>query len=301
MNRLAALVIILVLGGCATRPPHPEAFAFGIIGDTPYDEHETVPFLYAIEAMNADALAFSVHLGDMKAGGDSPCTDALYAERKRHFDRYRHPFLFIPGDNEWVDCRRASNGAMDPLERLAKLRSVFYEPTIPPAWRALDMQRHPEYPEVARWTRGGVVFVTLNVQGSNDNVGFDRASDREQERRSAVNLAWLAEAVQLAVDTHARGLAVIIQADPFLESRGKVFDPLLKALVDSAETLHRPMLFIHGDTHWQRVDKPFTDAGGRTVANLTRLETYGSPWVGWVKVFVDPDDPRLFRFEARPQ
>jgi hypothetical protein len=34
-------------------------------------------------------------------------------------------------------------------------------------------------------------------------------------------------------------------------------------------------------------------------APITRLETYGSPFVGWVKVTVDPARPDLFSFEPR--
>jgi hypothetical protein len=37
------------------------------------------------------------------------------------------PFIFVPGDNEWTDCERLSNGAYDPLERLGKLRRLFWE------------------------------------------------------------------------------------------------------------------------------------------------------------------------------
>jgi len=33
------------------------------------------------------------------------------------------------------------------------------------------------------------------------------------------------------------------------------------------------------------------------VPNLTRLETFGSPNVHWVKVTVDPRSRNLFRFE----
>ncbi len=304
MNRarrgVLALGFALLLAGCATRPPHPDAFSFAIIGDTPYGENETVAFLRAIESMNAEPLAFVVHVGDLKAGGNSPCTDAIYADRKRDFERIAHPFLFIPGDNDWVDCRRSSNGGMDPLERLAKLRSLFYGGPFP-SGRAIGALRHDEYPEVTRWTRGGVVFATLNVQGSNDNTGFDAASAAEQRRREAVNLAWLAEAGKQALDANAPALVVIVHANPFEKSDQRVYAPLRSALVDAARRLRRPVLFVHGDTHWQRVDQPFTDEDGRAVANLTRLETYGSPWVGWVKVTVDPGVPGLFTFEPRPQ
>ncbi len=59
------------------------------------------------------------------------------------------------------------------------------------------------------------------------------------------------------------------------------------------------MLFIHGDTHIYLFDAPFKDASGNVIPNLQRLETYGSPAVGWVKVTVDPGYPELFRVEPR--
>jgi len=45
-------------------------------------------------------------------------------------------------------------------------------------------------------------------------------------------------------------------------------------------------------------DTPFVDARG-AVSNPTRLETYGSPFVGWVKVTVDVSRPDVFSFEPR--
>ena len=38
-------------------------------------------------------------------------------------------------------------------------------------------------------------------------------------------------------------------------------------------------------------------ADGTPIDNITRLETYGSPFVGWIDVTVDPSDPRLFRID----
>jgi hypothetical protein len=35
------------------------------------------------------------------------------------------------------------------------------------------------------------------------------------------------------------------------------------------------------------------------VKNFTRVETYGSPFLGWVKGTVDAADPKVFRFEPR--
>lgn len=302
MTRASALLLAaaLVLAGCATKGPHPDAFTFGILGDAPYSDHETVRFLNLIDDINAEPLAFVVHVGDMKAGSNSPCTDALYEERRAQFERFKAPFHFVPGDNDWVDCRRPTNGSMDPIERLARLRSVYYgSGPLPPPARRIEGERQPGYPENIRWTRSGVVFVTLNVQGSNDNYGFNAANDAEHDQRRAANLAWIAAGVREAQAPGRRGLAVIFHADPWETSKQDVYRPYLEAIPNAAATLGKPVVFIHGDTHHQRSDRPFKDARGETIANLQRMETFGSPWVGWVKVYVDPDDPKLFSFEPR--
>jgi len=301
VTRLAGLLLALLLAACATRPPHPDTFAFAIFGDAPYSENENVRFERVIEDINAEPLAFAVNLGDIKAGSNSPCTDALYLERKRQFDRIAHPFHYTPGDNDWVDCRRASNGGTDPVERLARLRSVFYGPGPFASHRFERLDRQAGYPENVRFARAGVVFAVLNVQGSNDNLGFDAANDAEHAARLEANLAWLTEAVAEAARGSARALVVIFHANPFVNSKQDVYAPLLGAIREAAARLRRPVLLIHGDTHWQRVDRPFVDAAGQALPYLRRMETYGSPFVGWVKVTVDPADPGLFRFDPRPQ
>jgi len=303
MARTKALLLAaaLALAGCATKPPHPEAFAFGILGDAPYSANETVRFLELIHYINVEPLAFVVHVGDMKAGGNSPCTDALYEERRAQFERFKAPFHFVPGDNDWVDCRRPTNGGMNPIERLEKLRSVYYGTGGPfaPAAKRIEGEHQPGYPENLRWTRSGVVFTTLNVQGSNDNHGFDAANDAEHAKRLAANLEWLSMALRAAQAPGVRGLAVIVHANPWEASKQDVYRPYLDAIPRAAATLGKPVAFIHGDTHHQRVDHPFKDSRGEAIRNVTRMETFGSPWVGWVKVYVDPDDPQLFSFEPR--
>ena len=60
-------------------------------------------------------------------------------------------------------------------------------------------------------------------------------------------------------------------------------------------------MFVHGDTHTYHFDTPFKDESGAPIANALRLETYGSPFVGWVRVIVDPADPSLFSAEPMLQ
>ena len=52
---------------------------------------------------------------------------------------------------------------------------------------------------------------------------------------------------------------------------------------------------------WDRHEFPraIKDRYGETVANAPRLEVYGSPFVGWVRVTVDPDSPGVFIVEPK--
>lgn len=59
------------------------------------------------------------------------------------------------------------------------------------------------------------------------------------------------------------------------------------------------MLLIHGDSHTHRVDHPFLDEHGVPYPNFTRLETFGSPDIGWVRVVVDTLAGRIARVEPR--
>ncbi len=310
----AALVVaaLALVSGCALPPPHPDAFRFGVTGDTPYSAVEEHKMIDMIADLNGIDLAFIVHVGDIKAGSNSPCTDALFAKRKAQFEQSRNPFVLTPGDNEWTDCRRPSNGGYDPLERLAALRRIFYAPrltmgsrelpgvaNVPTCSKAVDGSDvcAPTYPENLWWEHGGVLFVTLNIPGSNNNVGFDAASDAEAAVRDQANSALLAAAFARVRDSGLAGLGVFIQADPWERGKGRPFDAFLAQLAEGAQALRKPVLFVHGDSHVYRVDKPFRDRSGRIVENLTRLETFGSPVVGWVNVAVDRNDPALFRIE----
>lgn len=312
MIRLAAaLALAALLAACAIRPPGGGAFSFAVMGDTPYSDAEEAKYLEMMRQLDHEPLDFIVHVGDFKAGGNSPCTDALFEKRKAEFDASAHPFIYTPGDNEWTDCRRKGNGAMDPIERLARLRQVFFSGPQSLGRRRIDTAAQDQclaaplagcgcaaHPENREWSRSGVRFVTLNIPGSDNNVGFDAASDEEARCRNEANRRWLERAVRASEPGETRALVVAIQADPW-ETAKPVYRDFLRQLEDGARRLRKPVLFIHGDTHIYRADAPFVDSLGQPLANLKRLETYGSPFVGWVRVNVDPGNPELFTFEPK--
>ena len=120
------------------------------------------------------------------------------------FQTSKHPFVVTPGDNEWTDCHKRKVNPFDPLERLAKVREVFFQGDQSLGQRTLTLTqqsndpKYPKYRENARWIYGDIIFVTLHIVGSNNNLGRTREMDTEYAERNEANLAWMKEAVDLA-------------------------------------------------------------------------------------------------------
>jgi predicted phosphodiesterase len=301
------LVLIFWLAGCAAPSLHAQsaAITFALIGDTPYSRFETYALDSMIEELNRADLAFVIHVGDITAG-NGPCSDAWFEERKRQFQKLNHPFVIVPGDNDWVDCHRSG---LDPIDRLNKFRELFESGNESLGQRSLRLERqsddprHAEYREHMRWISGNVLFVGLNVQGSNNNLGRTPQMDAEYRRRMAAVFAWLDDSAKLARQRNLAGMLIFAQADPDFEGRFRRkasdadgFLEFRNALRALALAFKKPILFVHGDTHNYRFDHPFADpATGKSMRNFARAIVFGSPQTRWVRATIDAEDPLLFR------
>lgn len=258
----------LALSGCASlSPPQPVEYSFALMGDMPYSHAQANLLDGLIGQMNREPLAFVVHVGDITSG-TGPCTDAWLEARQRQFQAIRHPFVLLPGDNEWTDCHR---GGYDPLERLAKWRSLFCQPIA-----QLALARQPGiHCEHVRWERDGFVFAGVNVPGSNNNLGRTPQMDAEHAERMRAVLAWLDEARLRA--RGQKGLVVLMQANPFPAPHAGVdgYAALRAWLRDAAHDPTLRLVLVHGDTHWYRDDHP--------LPGLRRIEMPGSPQVRWLR------------------
>lgn len=301
-----------------------ESFAFALIGDTPYiagaDPSVAYPPLDRLIAeINHDHhVKWVMHAGDFK-NGSTVCSDELFYDRLARFSRFEKPFIYTPGDNEWTDCHRINNGQYQPLERLAKLREVFFPvPGMTPGADPMRVESqalvpgYEEFPENVRWMRGGVVFATLHIVGSNNaRAPFQngsralrtQADDDEVARRDAANLAWLNGTFDQAERDAAPGVLIMIQANPGLEFTQSVadrngFEAFLAALESRAAAYGKPVVLAHGDSHFFRIDKPqFLNRS--FLRNITRVETFGAANVHWIRVTVDPRSNEVFSFEQR--
>ncbi len=301
MIRRLAAALLLAWASLAAA----DTWKFAVLGDTPYSdaEREQLPALLA--AVAADGVELAIHVGDIKSG-QSRCDDAVFADRRQLFDTFPQPFVFVAGDNEWTDCHRVSNGGYDPLERLAALRRLFWPDNRSLGQKKIAVeQQSAAWPEHARFRLGPVLVVTLNVPGDDNNYGRAPKPQAEFEARNPVVLAWLRDSFALARRDKLAGVVVAMQANPGFRqfNRGlghPGFKQLLETLRAETEAFPGQVLFLHGDTHSHQIDQPLLAGNGETLTRFTRVESYGSPFLGWVKVIVDDQTPGLFRFESHP-
>jgi hypothetical protein len=305
------------------------AYAIGLWGDVPYTaDQQTVGVPNLIAAMNRGNLAFTVHDGDLKQGSGSLCDDALYVRSLGYLNSLRAPAIYTPGDNEWTDCDRASNGGFNSLERLNHIRSTMFTTTFSFGQRKMrqDVQGAP-YVEDRRWQLGDVTYFTLDIPGSDNNLGDVSPDPSEWAARNAATIAWLHAGFDYARAHHSKGVMIVTQANMGFDrfdalrspprdpqtlvadfqapnsSAGEGYDEFLLALRAEVIDFAKPVVLVHGDSHYFRIDKPLLDRNGNRIEWFTRLETpgdnqqSGSNDVEWVKATVSGDDPEVFSFE----
>lgn len=368
---VAALTVAAVAAGIAVAEKDKGndknfEYAIGLWGDFPYSDVQAqvgVPNL--IDDMNDADIKFSVQDGDLKAGSatansqtPTTCADPLYVQALGFFNSLKKPAFFTPGDNDWTDCDRLSNGPFDSLERLTHERTVFFSGTY--ADRSFGQEQMkaevqtaplcqgaPSSPGDPRplvgcienrlWTFQKVTYVTLNVQGTCNNlcksgstadpsVGDANGDPAEYQARNAADMEWLQEAFDEADTKKSAGLMIIWQADPGFDTSGYQGTPkrdplslmqtdvpanqdgyhdILVELRNLTIGFKKPVVLVHGDSHYFRVDKPLVNAQGRRLENFTRVETFGDNQangindVHWVKALVDPSSRDVFAFQPQ--
>ncbi len=272
---------------------------FALIGDTRYTTEQQQKFLNLITDMNKYDLAFIVHDGDIKAGSNA-CSDNIYTETRDLFNQFAAPLIYSPGDNEWTDCHRAGGNS---LERLDFVRKVFFPNNMSMGQKKMALEQQERYPENARWTYGGVTFATLHIVGSNNNIGRTPEHDNEYVQRNIANLNWMTQTFDIAKANGSIGVMLIMQANmwdntPPSELIG--FGDTLRQMERDVLDFGRPVVLVNGDSHYYRVDKPLMGSKSmRRIENFTRVETFGTDDVHWLRVTIDPKDPQVFMFRQQ--
>jgi hypothetical protein len=320
-----------------------------VFGDWPYNLNLLTNAPLLINSVNADPdVSQVIHVGDIHSGSFT-CTSAgilppistsnpgwnqtIYFQ----FQQFKFPVVYTPGDNEWTDCHKTKefkSGA--PLNELASVRSLFFaRPGKTLGLEEKDVLSQakyfdPAFPADAQfvenviWEDGKVVFVTVNLPGSNNDTlpwtnGFENPASQAQEvaDRTAADIRWLQAAFKLAVAKHAKAVVIALQADmwdPAAVAAGgdglSAYTPFVQQLATSSIQFSLPVLLLNGDSHLFEVDHPLavpTSATGvihntPAVPNLTRITVQGSTNKPgeWLRLTIDTRMPGVFSWKNVP-
>lgn len=326
-----------------------KALTIAVFGDWPYNQNLLANAPLLISSINADKdVSQVIHVGDIHSGS-MPCTSAGilppiptsnpdWNQSVYHqFQQFNAPVVYTPGDNEWTDCHKSKEKSSgNPLNELASLRNLFFAKpglTLGINERAVKTQAmdfDPAYPADAKyvenvmWKDAKVVFVTLNLPGSNNDTlpwtgAFSNAALQmaEVSERTSADMRWLQAAFKEAHNSHAKALVVAVQADMWdtaaLQAGGDGLDKytdLVKMLADLSVQFARPVLLLNGDSHLYGADKPLADPASVTgaihktqaVANLTRLTVQGSTNAPaeWLRLTIDHRKHDVFSWKNVP-
>lgn len=327
---MCVCTLTLLLSQTATVQAHSNAsakgasFSFALIGDQPYSDFFEPATASLIKQINQDpGIDWILHLGDIK-GGNEPCTDTLLKRRISQLQDSDKPLVYVPGDNEWTDCHRPSNGNFDTQERLQFLRQHAFlksQTLGKNPFQVRQQSSHP-FPEHFMWKQGSTLFISLNVPGSNNDLNnpksrqtTSRKVDELLKARSEAIDAWLGEAEALFSKTSSEKpteTVIAIQGNSVDGSGGAGTNPskngyagFMARLVKYINTTERPVLLAHGDTHrfkWDRPSLQHFGASPKTDALFYRVEGWGHPFMNaWVSIQVIPGDSVPFRAASQPQ
>ncbi|RCS59530.1 hypothetical protein [Parvibium lacunae] len=319
MIRFAVCLTLCFLGWLtqvgAEERATPKRFSFAALGDVPYGPRDAHWTREVLREIDQEELQFVLHVGDLKSSSE-PCSDALILQRKALLTTTRHALVYLPGDNEWTDCELKSNPPFAPQERLERLREWFYPDEMTLGGAPFRLQRQSEiakfrqYRENVRWEMHGVLFVGLNIPGSNNNYRKEAGRNGEFEERLLANEYWLQRAFAQAQQRQLPAIVIAFQANPFFERHENPkalyrdgYQELRRLLWQLASQYQGHVLLIHGDTHRYRFNQPLNWGSGnkeKSLPHVSRLEVFGSPSaLNWVKVNVDLNRSNPFSVEVK--
>ena len=301
MNKASWCLWLLILLSSAIGV-RAETFSFVALGDLPYgpDQIAGAKYRTLITQINALKPEFSIHVGDFKEGS-ARCSDKEFERQRKHFDLFKGALIYTPGDNDWTDCGRKSNGSYDPLERLEKLRGQFFKPDtslgqapLPLVTQGKVMPTYSTFVENQRWQFSNTLFTTVHIVGSDNRFAPNNAeAEKEFLARDQANIAWIKETFRLAANQKLQTLVFAFQADvirgmsrsgTWAEKTG-FHASIEKTLLPLAKEFQGSILIVHGDSHNFEFDQTFM-LESQVLKNVYRLEVPGAKTTGAVSVTI---------------
>jgi hypothetical protein len=231
---VAAVLAALPLLVAAATPD--DGHRFGVIGHS-FGKGGEAQLKRAIGETSEKSLAFVVVTGIK--GQDENCSDKLYQKRRDMIDDARRPMIVAPAGSDWIECRNSA-GRSNAIERLNRLRELFYAESSSLGTKQLQLTRQStsprfrSYAENAHWEVGTVLYATVNLPATNNHYLPAAGRNSEYEDRLVANRSWLNRLFAIARRDKADAVVLFSEGDlkPFSEPTG------LRALLRQAPPGH---------------------------------------------------------------
>ena len=258
---LATLIAIASLSGCSggggstTSSTTPSTLA--VIGDSPYgasptDTAEFTKYPSYIAAINSDKdVSMVLHTGDIHSGKQY-CTEDYNKSIFNQFSSSETPLIYIPGDNEWLDCQKVNQGGGttnsyqlgDPYKNLDIVRSLFFSQpgkTLGKVAMSVNSQAtqfdtafpaDKAYVENVWFEKSNVLIGTINLPGGGNNgasylttsknyaaikTGLtsitDQTKQQEIDNRTGAALRWMDTIFAKAKANNNSAILIMVQGD----------------------------------------------------------------------------------------
>lgn len=273
-----------------------EAFSFAVVANAFRYGPDERSLRHALAANRTDDLAFVVANG-IKTERE-PCSDEIYLQRKRLYDRFKGSLILTLAANDWAVCQR-SNGESAAVQRLQRVREIFFsEPLEVDEGHVTVIQqsmtdKFQGYSENLRWQVGPVWFGTLNLPANNNHYLSAAGRNNEFEDRLVANQDWLRRLFELAKTSNARGIVIFSEANPLAPpsksaaaKRRDGYAEMRRLLTTLSAEFKGKVLVIHNG-------KPSRGASLHRLRWRGNLGEMGM-LAGWSKITVHPNHPSLF-------
>lgn len=285
-------------------------FFFMAFGDMPYFlPQDYSKFEQFIQKTNEEKPAFSINVGDFKSSS-TLCSDEAFAKMHTYFSQFDQPLIYTPGDNEWTDCFKMDAGSYDPEERLTSIRKLFFQDSMSFGKQKIKLKSQAnsipftKYVENKLWVYEDISFATVHIVGSNNNfIPTSKNGNSEFYDRETADLAWLDEVFKNARLKNHKAIVIIEHADMFYNAKNysieSGFNTIKTKLYQLSVEFKKPVLLIHGDSHFFLIDKPFSEGKEweKSLRNFTRIQVPGEHNMSGVKIHVNLESPSIFQFE----
>lgn len=241
-------------------PVKPDsAFAFYVMGDTPYGLRDEASLRHQIGDMHShlhEKALFVVHVGDLQKYKVTNCSEEAFVKTKDYLVQLPLTALVIPGDNDYHLCPNPKVGWHN-FENyfMHSERDWEYPDLVRPL--PFNVTRWEKCPEMFVFVREGVLFLSVNLV---DVRPKRKDLQEEYDSRMQDVLFWVRTNVEeMALREEFRGVIIFGHS---------IQSPDTRPFFDGLETIFKgkllliPVLYIHGDGHQFDLDDRFSQATG---------------------------------------